>query len=79
MGGILADAAVELPAFLLDASDVGHGLHAAIIPNTDLGDPLQAGGMAPQARLCGGLQCTPFYRAQAALWLLALLLYTTCK
>ena len=67
---LLADTAVELPALLLNGLDVGDRLHAAVVPHTDLSDPLQAGGMAPQPRLCAGLQGTPLHRAQAALRLL---------
>ena len=70
----LAAAAVELPAFLLDAPDVGHGLHSAVVPHTHLGDPLQAGGMAPQPGLSGGLQGTSLNGAQAALGRLGIIL-----
>ncbi|KAA6426581.1 MAG: hypothetical protein FRX49_03691 [Trebouxia sp. A1-2] len=59
--------AVELPAFFLDAADVGYRLHAAVVPHADLRDPLEACGMAPQPRLGCGFQGTPLDRAQAAL------------
>lgn len=70
----LADAAVELPALLLDALDAGDGLHAAVIHSADFRDPVHAGGMAPQPCLRGGLQGTPLNGAQAALGGLAVIL-----
>ena len=72
----LADAAVELPALLLDAFDAGDGLHAAVVQCTDFRDPMHAGGMAPQPCLCGGLQGTTLNGAQAALGGLAIILQT---
>ena len=72
--GALADAAVELPALLLDALDAGHRLHAPVINSADLRDPVHAGGMAPQPCLCGGLQSAPLNGTQTALGWLAVIL-----
>lgn len=71
----LADAAVELPALLLNALDAGDRLHAAVIHSADLRDPVHTGGMAPQPCLCGGLQGAPLNGAQAALGGLAFILH----
>lgn len=70
----LADAAVELPALLLNAFDAGHGLHASVINGADLRYPVHAGGMTPQPCLRGGLQGTPLNGAQATLGGLAVVL-----
>ena len=74
--GALADAAVELPALLLDAFDAGDGLHAPVVHCADFRDPVHAGGVAPQPCLCGGLQGAPLNGAQAALGGLAIILQT---
>lgn len=73
-GNTLADAAVELPALLLDALDAGDRLHTAVIHSADFRDPVHAGGMAPQPCLRGGLQGAPLNGAQAALGRLAVIL-----
>lgn len=64
---LLADAAHEVPALLLDALDVAHRLHARDILHGDLRDPLHARGMAPQVVVFSRLQSAPRDGAQAAL------------
>lgn len=80
-GNALADAAIELPALLLDALDAGDRLHAAVIHSADFRDPVHAGGVAPQPCLRGGLQSAPLNGAQAALGGFAVILQAshTCE
>ena len=66
-GCALADAAHEVPALLLDALDVAHGLHARHVLHRDLRDPLHAGRVAPQVVALRRLQSAPGDGAQAAL------------
>jgi len=64
-GRALAEAAHELPAVAHDGAHVQHGLHGARVAHGDLGHPLHARHVAPQA--VGRLQRAAAHGAQAAL------------